>query len=193
MSKLKQMPRFAWFAIGIAVAVLLVPSGVAAAKAGLKFTGIQGTSGSQADVTSAGQLQTAAAGPGAAFENLTTAVAGQTVVVATPPAGKALMITSVHVNLWGLTSTDPYMYLSTRTGSCTGPTDSFFDEVDPATSGVSVLPYDPGLPIPSTEVLCVTATNLAANVEAVGYSVPSASVPAAATAHGGEAPAALKQ
>jgi hypothetical protein len=191
MSKLKQVPRFGWFVIGIVVAVLLVPTGVAAAKAGLKFTGIQGTSGSQADVTSAGQLQTATAAPGAAFENLHTAGSMQTVVVATPPAGEALIITSVHVNVWGLSGTDPYVYLTTRAGSCTGSTVSFFDEVDPSASGMTVLPFDPGLPIPSTEVLCATAINLSANVETVGYSVASASVPAAA--HSGQAPTALKK
>ena len=81
------------------------------------------------------------------------------------------MITSVHVNVWELSGTDPYVYLTTRVGSCTGSTVSFFDEIDPSTSGMSVLPFDPGLPIPSTEVLCVTgAINLSANVETVGYS-----------------------
>lgn len=61
MSKVKSMPAIGWVVVGIAVAVLAVPT-VAGAKAALKFTGIEGSpSGNEADVTAANQLLTTTA------------------------------------------------------------------------------------------------------------------------------------
>jgi hypothetical protein len=57
MSRIKRMPKLGWFILGIAVAVLLLPSTTAVAKTALKFTGIEGISGNQADVNTSHQLQ----------------------------------------------------------------------------------------------------------------------------------------
>ncbi len=104
------MPKAGWFVAGVAVAILLIPT-AAGAKAVLKYTGIEGTSGNQADVTSAGQLQTAVAGPAAAYNQVIAVTNNMTQVIADPPSGKALMITSIDVNSWNLSGTDPYVQM----------------------------------------------------------------------------------
>ena len=63
------MSRGGWIEVGILIAMMLMPSGVAVAKA-LKFTGIEGANGittteNKAGVITAGQLQVAETDPNA--------------------------------------------------------------------------------------------------------------------------------
>ncbi len=66
MSGLKNMSRGGYIVVGIVMALILVPSGVAAA---LAYTGIEGSSGHVANVSDAGQLLTTEANPSSFFQN----------------------------------------------------------------------------------------------------------------------------
>jgi hypothetical protein len=66
VSTFNSMSRARGLAAGVAVAILLIPTAVGATvgtQPALKLTGIEGTSGNQADVTGAGQLLTTEAAP----------------------------------------------------------------------------------------------------------------------------------
>jgi hypothetical protein len=52
------LPAAGWFVAGVAVTLLLIPTTVGAVSAALTYTGIEG-GGTKANVTKAGQLQTA--------------------------------------------------------------------------------------------------------------------------------------
>ena len=73
MTRVKHMSRGGWIVVGILIAMMLVPSGIAAVRA-LGYTGIEGTNGAtstlyKTDVTSAGQLMTADASPSTLFSD----------------------------------------------------------------------------------------------------------------------------
>jgi hypothetical protein len=103
MSRIKNMSRMGWFIVGVGITVLLMPS--VAVAAGLKFTGIEGTSDNKADVSPAGQLLTTAA-PSSAYEDYESNVAfpppnaRQTcTTVATISAGHAFVVQQVEVDV----------------------------------------------------------------------------------------------
>jgi hypothetical protein len=58
VSRFKSLPAAGWFVAGVAVTLLLIPTTVGAVSAALTYTGIEG-GGTKANVTKAGQLQTA--------------------------------------------------------------------------------------------------------------------------------------
>jgi hypothetical protein len=193
LSKIKSVRGGTGFVVGLLVAMLVVPSVAVAAT--LRFTGIEGTNGTtstlnKAGVTSANQLETSSAGPSSAYslEAAVDFLNDSWVVVAQPPSGDALMVTSIHVDTFYDPTTgpteqpEPTLDLALFTGSCSGFI-GFTDAISPSTNGETVLPYDPGLPIPAGDSLCGFASNLQVSTTAVGYSVPSGSVPAAAVRH----------
>lgn len=61
MVRIEYIKRLGWPAAGAALAAIALPT--AATAAGLTFTGIEGTSGHKANVTTAGQLLTTQATP----------------------------------------------------------------------------------------------------------------------------------
>ena len=93
MSRIKNMPAIGWMGVGIAIAVLAVPT-VAGAKAALKFTGIEGTSGNQADVTTSHQLLTTNAPPSDIF-NVSRSVTPANAVLLSPTGKDAIVTHSV--------------------------------------------------------------------------------------------------
>ena len=116
MSRIKNMSRGGWIVIGILVAMMLVPSGVAVAKA-LKYTGIEGTSTNKADVTPAGQLLTTEAQPsnllgGSSSDtgNIDASTSGITTAVFTAPSNEAVVMDSLSLDVF---------YWDTSTGAGT--------------------------------------------------------------------------
>ena len=181
MSKFRNIPGLVWLVIGVLVTLLVIPS--TAYAAALKFTGIEGTSTNKADVSPGGQLLTTSADPSASY-NFLSAFSPDYTLAAQPPVGKALMITSLHFDVYSNPNPadDPYEEIALYSGSCVGFITTI-DEVDPASEGVTVLPYDPGIPVPAGDSLCSDGVSLYGDLEASGYTVPSADVPAAAVRH----------
>lgn len=188
MSRSKRIPRLGWLVVGIAVAVLLMPSSVAVAKAGLKFTGIQGTSGNQADVSSAGQLLTTAASPSSSFETRDVILHTTSGAIVTPPAGDALVITSIENDVYNLTASGPgdglAVFVSTSACS-TSNILSYYHGINPPTVGEFDLAFNPGIVVPNGDALCGFLASSAVEDEstAVGYAIPAADAQAE-TPHG---------
>lgn len=125
---------------------------------------------------------------------------GTCVTVLKPPAGKAAVITSIHIDTDKAIATGPTQQLvlvRSSDGSCTtGSLDRTVDAFTPAGIGETVLPYDMpgGLAIPAGKALCALntdTTNVGFFVSARGYAVASNSVPANAPTAGAPKGAAL--
>jgi hypothetical protein len=144
-----------------------------------------------AHVDGAGKLQTAGstnvtntvntqlAAPSAYLHTTTFALtsARGCVVLATPPAAKALVVREVRVDVFSDPSPGPNEDITIYgDATCT----SQVADVNPATVGETVLPFDPGLGIPAKSGLSARAMGSAeAEAYTDGYTVSSGSVPAA--------------
>lgn len=125
-----------------------------------------------------GYTQTAA--PSTFFHSnaLNLGLSSGCVVLATPPTGKALVIREVKVDTVGNPATggnavNNYVHLFSDT-TCT----HVIGGVHPGAVGLTVVPFDPGLGIPTKSGLSVKVTGaLELDAYADGFSVPSAQVP----------------
>jgi hypothetical protein len=185
MRRIKDMSRGGWIVIGIVVALLIVPSGVAAAKA-LGFTGIEGTSGNKVDVTAAAQLQVADAAPSNLYSSPLAAVSGAAgtppEVVVAGPLSNGLIINEITLSV--IADPNPgmndYVQVYTATASPTCLPDFRYDNlVTPATLGLTSISIPSGLAIPAGDELCAAGGgSVEAWVEATGYEVPATAIPA---------------
>jgi hypothetical protein len=189
MHQIKGMPRAGWLIIGVVVGLLLVPSGVALAKATLKFTGIEGTSGHKADVTSAQQVQVADADPSNLYTPnptlVTGAAGGSSSVVVATSASHALIINEITFDVTTDPSPGATSFVQVFTGSASCTFDGRYDNIiNPTFLGLTSLSIPSGLAIPAGGALCALENgSVQAYVDATGYQVPPTSVPAA-TVHG---------
>jgi hypothetical protein len=132
-----------------------------------------------------GSVQLAA--PGAFFHSTTTNLSHLSgcVKVATPATGKALIIRDVRINVIADPTPGNGQFVDLHTGPFCN---ILVADVNPATIGETVLPFDPGLAIANGNSLWAEATSsVAAEVYVDGYSVPAAQVPASVTHVGGGA------
>jgi hypothetical protein len=151
----------------------------------------------QAKVNNAGQLSAAVKGavtatPAAAsqFFHKWTIVGTGPVVAATPPPGKALIVTSLQLDWFGTDfANDPYVFFEVGDATCTsfveGGNDFFEIDLPNANDGRTI-PITPGWPIPAGDALCVQkggGTSFT-NVMTFGYLVPANSVPPLAIVKG---------
>lgn len=101
------------------------------------------------------------------------------VAILTPPVGRAVVVRSIHINVYQNTTpgfgNNVLLYIGT---GCVG---GFLEAVNPATIGMVDLSYEPGVIIPAGSSLFANRqNNVAAEVLAIGYSVlASAAVPIA--------------
>jgi hypothetical protein len=115
-----------------------------------------------------------------------------------PPAGKALVVTSIHVNTEydSAPGASLYFYRSID-GTCSTPSlDLTMEAVTPPGLGMTDLQYDlpGGMPIPAGTALCMANGNTGTTTFAVtawGYSVASNAVATASPASGAPTGAAL--
>jgi hypothetical protein len=108
-------------------------------------------------------------------------------LLAQPPAGKALIVREVRVDVFGDPSPGPDEDIVIYSdNSCTNQV----ADVNPATVGETVLPFDPGLGIPVGSGISARATgSVEAEAYVDGYSVSATSVPAASPATTSQPPA----
>jgi len=175
LSRLKNMSGAGWVVTGIAVTLLLVPTGVAAK--GLKVTGIIGTSGNKADVTTTGQLQVGETSPTNFYTHFTPNLPSSYGVVAAPPSGDSLIIKSAHPTWGGAPSLPAEVDLAVFTGACTSQVAVVDIVAVGTTPGVVSLSYEPGFVVPGGDTLCARVTGGGAAVSVNGYVVPSADAP----------------
>jgi hypothetical protein len=183
MSRLKNMSRAGLVVTGIVIALLLVPTGAAAK--GLKIAGIiEGTSGNKADVTTTGNLKVAVASPANFFyqEDATGPGSGFDSPAVTPPAGTDLIMTIIHLNVFSdpapgsASSIDLFVAPSTACNTGAGP---YFQSVNPAGIGEQDVSLDPGVGVPSGDVLCAGEFgSVQAKLDVSGYTVTAHSITA---------------
>jgi hypothetical protein len=194
MSRFRRMPAFGWLVVGIAVAVLALPT-VAGAKDLLKFTGIEGTSGNEADVTPAGQLLTTAAQPSnllggtssdaGIFTATSVTNGGHTEPVFTAPSSQAVIMDSLSLDViaWaGSPGPDMAYDLYVGNSSCALAAGHWVMTVNPTGYGTTEVPLTPGVAVPAGGALCALAytpnssDSLEVVATATGFLAPSSSV-----------------
>jgi hypothetical protein len=188
MSRIKNMPRMGWFIVGVAITVLLMPS--VAVAAGLKFTGIEGTSDNKADVSPAGQLLTTAASP-SAYEDYEANVAFPApnarqacTTLTTISAGHAFVVEQVEVDVESAytyaPSESPLASQATFTlhadsSACNeGSATITSGEAPQGTVGNVAIPVSPGYVVPSGYSIDVFYAGWSGNAFVTGYLIPSA-------------------
>ena len=179
MSKIKNMSRAGWIITGVVAAVVLAPTVAVAATTVVNIKG--SPSGNKADVSAAGQLLTTTADPSNFFQSGSGYLASSLSPVTTPPVGLALVVTTLHIDVY----TDPspgsgnFVDFIVDSGTtCTGSRVGSYEQIiDPGSVGEIDSPLDPGLGIPAGDALCgVEAGSVAAEASVSGYTVPSSSV-----------------
>jgi hypothetical protein len=113
--------------------------------------------------------------------------------IATPPTGKALIVTSLQVD-WFFAdfANDPYVIFQVSDPTCATPVEGGADffEIDlPDKNDHRTIPITPGWPIPAGKALCaVVGGNAQVSILTFGYLVPSTSVPPLPNAVKGSSP-----
>jgi len=168
---------------GMAAAVI-VPSTVSAIDAFTNVALLDPDTGTTANVDTNGRLAvkgsvtgtvTARPAPAADLVRGGTSVVN-CVAVLTPPAGKALVITSIHVNVFANPTPGFANNVLLYSGaSCA----QLLDDVNPAGIGVTALDYGNGIAIPAGGALSARRQGgVQAEVYAFGYTVAADQVPA---------------
>ena len=132
-------------------------------------------------MTPADQLLTSTADPNNLYQSggelLNITSSNSPYEVATPPSGSALIITSLAVDTYSVSTPGIYnvAIFDVLAGSCSGSrVGSWATDVNPTTAGVTDVPLGSGFAIPSGDVLCLVIDGSPeVNVWAAGYTVPS--------------------
>jgi hypothetical protein len=185
MSRIKNISGVAWLVIGVCVTALVMPTAAFAADTLVKIVG--SPSGNKADVSSAGQLLTAAATPANYYSPGDIILTTSGIAIATPPSGDGLVVTSVEVDVFGDPTPGPGNLVEVYLGnsSCLNVIGPYVHAVNPGSVGETDLQFNPGLAVPSGDALCAdNGDGVQAEATAIGYTAPAASVPTAPAASG---------
>jgi hypothetical protein len=153
--------------VGLVVGAIAIPAGAVAATATL--VSIRGNNHT-AFVTPANQLRTASADP-ADFFNLRVLLeqdTGTCLPLGTPPTGQAWVIKSLTVSAHALATSGQAATLTTG-ANCDTP----LQVVDISQRGAQTVTFGDGLVIPSGTTLSASRSNVAADVNVSGYSIPA--------------------
>jgi hypothetical protein len=166
--------------VALIVGVVMVPTGAFAVTT-LKSVVINDPTGThRALVDKTGSLQVAAAPPRAFFQNQSFGLSSGFVALASPPAGSALIVTTIHLD----TVADPTpgngqnVFFEVETGTCSGnQVGTYFQVVNPPSVGETDVPLSPGLGIPAGDTLCGQENgSVRAGASVSGYTVPAGTV-----------------
>jgi hypothetical protein len=177
MKWLMRLSRSGWFVAGALAALVVVPAGAAAATIGV--TELAGTSGQRAEVTRAGQLDTAQAPPSSFVTrlggaDLTSASQSKCVTFPVISSTKAVVIRQFTVTASSVPGTLGSVLL--YEGPNCQPS-QVIDQLSYATPGITNLPIDPGIALPKAGTISVSIDGIAALVALFGYTVPASDVP----------------
>jgi hypothetical protein len=167
--------------VALILGAAMIPTGAFAVTT-LKNVVINDPGGiNQAHVDATGSLQSSAAPP-ANFFKFSNVLTHNPMPLAIPPAGTALIVTSIHMDTYD----DPApgvghnVIFRVQDTHCTTRT-SIVDDVTPGGVGMTVLPFETGLAVPADNALCAEQNGSEkADVYVFGYTVPASTVPAAA-------------
>jgi len=176
MRKLMQGSGGPWLAAGLVAGMLLAP---AAAVAAANLVGIVGSNGKRAQVTAAGQLQTAPASPGQYRSKWTAGVSsGGCVQVFAAPSTKGAVVTRVTANTWTNPSPGAANNVTIfRDQVCTVSTASIVTRINPAGFGIEVVEFEPGFALKAGAKLYAQAQGgVITELTITGYLVPKKAV-----------------
>ncbi len=179
MSKIKNMSRAGWIVTGVVAALVLVPTAAVAVTNAVTIKG--SPSGNKADVSAAGQLLTTTANPSSFFQSSSQGISTTLTPVTSPPTGLALVVTTIHLDVYGDPSPGSGQAVAffivtgtTCSGSLVG---SYGQIINPNSIGEIDVPFAPGLGLPAGDALCGQVLgSVAAEASVSGYTVPSSSV-----------------
>lgn len=173
LSKIKNLKGGTGFIAGLLIAMLLIPS--VAVAAGLRFTGIEGTSKNKADVTAGGQLLTTNVAPSNIYQSAQVNLFSPSRIVLAPTTN-AIVVTTLHLDVSALSGSSGTVTVFAANGSC-GGTETFSMTVQVAAIGEIDVPFGPGLPIAAGDALCAGPFDATTQGQASGYLVPASEVP----------------
>ncbi len=172
--------RQLWLAAGVAAGLILAPT--AAVAAGIGVTSLVGPNGTKADVARTGQVITSTADPNEIRGFVTSLSGGGSESSCTklysPPHGFSFVVTQVVTDTYldptPGSDNDVEIYTGTASTACK----TAIADVNPPSVGDQVLPFAPGVVIPSGDDLSVIAFGgVSVEVYGLGYLVPSADAP----------------
>jgi len=167
------------------VVMAMLPVGAYAVASGTNTFITDPASNAHARVNGSGQLNVSAAGAKTFFEKNTFGVPTTATPIATPPAGRALVVTSIAIDTWDASVTGVGEFLalqmSTADSTCSLLPVDWVYGLNPGALGSTVVPFQPGIVVPAGRSLCATnsdGVNLGFDVYVYGYLVPADSGPA---------------
>ncbi|MDT4942449.1 MAG: hypothetical protein QOJ34_2538 [Pseudonocardiales bacterium] len=170
------MSTGAWIFTGLVTAAIVAPTAVYAAASSTVAIGNTGN-GFTATVTNNHQLLTTTVAPnnvvrayGASLNNCSA--------VYTPPAGKAIVVTSVTYDMFTSTAPGSRNFAYLTNGACTIPYDAVDTDLAHETETRT---FPIGLPMASVGIFGQTPTGIA-GAYITGYLIPATQLPAAAPA-----------
>ena len=176
-------PAVSSSAIIVALAVVIGFPAAASAVSGSAVFVTDPVTGAGARVDAAGKLQVAEATPKNFIMQSHNVLASGKIVLATPSASHALVITSLAIDTYLDAAPGAFDYLEffiSHANATCGLSAGDVDVLNPATIGETVVPFQPGIVVPAGRSLCVVdgdAAHLQADVFAYGYIVPAAAAP----------------
>ena len=111
--------------------------------------------------------------------------------LATPPAGKALVIKSVALDTFAIDSPGAGKFAALWLG--VNGCENLVMEINPPGVGLQNQPFEPGLAVPAGQRLWVSAFSISSEADAFGYAVPASAVPATTVSASAKAPRQLRQ
>jgi hypothetical protein len=168
------------------VVMAMLPVGAYAVASGTNSFITDPSSNAHARVNGSGQLNVSAAGAKTFFQKNTFGVLATPTAIATPPAGRALVITSIAIDTWdaAVTGTSEYLALQMSTTNSTCSLLSLSPDwtygLNPGGVGSTVVPFNPGVVVPAGRSLCATNNddvNLGFDVYVYGYLISADSAP----------------
>jgi hypothetical protein len=180
LSKIKNLKGGTTFLVGLVVALLLVPSGVAVAKA-LTYQGVEGTSGNKADVGKSGQLFTTNAPPDNLFADPPVSLSDSifaTAQLVPTPAGIDGIVTEISVDQTSAGSAGLALYITANcsSGQFAGPIVHYVESVQP---GHIEMTFPTGIRVPTGDSLCADYNSISGSaipgfeLSAAGYGLQS--------------------
>jgi hypothetical protein len=131
-------------------------------------------------VSLTGTVTTQLAAPSTYLHFRSFPTAGHCAVVATPPAGKAMILRDVRIDVYQDPMPGSGQYVSLYSDTVCA---NLVGDVNPGTVGETVLPFDPGLGVQAGSGLSVlVGGSVGTEVYTDGYAVPPGQVPAAEAA-----------
>ncbi len=175
MRRIKDLSRAGWISIGAVVAVLILVPAVATAN-----NSTANASGASVPGLNGATLGAGSIAPGSMFVEsgiIDSADSIASCEAFTPPAGKALVVTSVHATVDFVSQSFPvYLDLQTQAASCpsSGSTGGLNDTVGVTNEGLTSIPFSPGIAVANGHnFLVVDEEKMITYVTVVGYLVPA--------------------